>query len=253
MSDPRIAVVEKRLSGVRRILAFSSAKGGVGKTMCTVSSALALALGGRNVGILDLDMQGASAHLFLGVKPRLPEEKQGILPLPVTERVTLMSVAAFTGERGLPLRGSEISDAILELLAVTIWGPAELLLIDMPPGMGEETLDLSRLVPRLESLVVSTPSAVSVTVVERLLSLLKELRVPVAAVIANMVQEDSSPVRELARRAGVVRVVEVPQDPSVEAAIGSPDALSATMAGRSLARAMLELGYLGSEKPDRIR
>ncbi|HUI72860.1 MAG TPA: P-loop NTPase [Spirochaetia bacterium] len=244
MSDPRIAVVAKRLSGIRRVLAFSSAKGGVGKTMCTVISALALARGGRHVGVLDLDMQGASAHLFLGVTPRLPEEKQGILPLPVVDRVTLMSVAAFTGERGLPLRGAEISDAILELLAVTIWGPAELLLIDMPPGMGEEILDLSRLVPRLEALVVSTPAVVSVTVVERLLSVLKELRVPVPAVVANMVQADSRPVRDLARRAGVARVVEVPQDPLLESAVGAPDALAASAAGRSLAKGMLELGYL---------
>ncbi len=244
MSDPRAAVVGKRLAGVKRVIAFSSAKGGVGKTMCTVVSALALARGGRHVGILDLDMQGASAHLFLGIKPRLPEEKEGILPLPVAHGVSLMSVAPFTGERGLPLRGAEISDAILELLAVTIWGPAELLLIDMPPGMGEEILDLSRLVPRLEALVVSTPAAVSISVVERLLSMLKELRVPVPAVIANMVQESAGPVRDLAGRAGVARVFEVPLDPSIEAAVGNPVALANSAAGRALTTALVSLGLL---------
>ncbi|MGA2615539.1 MAG: P-loop NTPase [Spirochaetia bacterium] len=243
MSDPRGAVVAKRLAGIRRVIAFSSAKGGVGKTMCTVVSALALAGGGQRVGILDLDMQGASAHLFLGIRPRLPEEKEGILPLPVTDGVSLMSVAPFTGERGLPLRGAEISDAILELLAVTIWGPAGLLLIDMPPGMGEEILDLARLVPRLETLVVSTPSAVSVSVVERLLSVLKELRVTVPAVIANMVQDNAGGVKDLARRAGVGRVFEVPQDPSIETALGNPGALVSSPAGKALREAMLSLGY----------
>ncbi|MGO9412287.1 MAG: P-loop NTPase [Spirochaetia bacterium] len=244
MSDPRPAVVAKRLSNVRRVIAFSSAKGGVGKTMCTVVSALALARGGRRVGILDLDMQGASAHLFLGLKPRLPQEDHGILPLAVAEGVSLMSVAVFTGERGLPLRGSEVSDAILELLAVTMWGDAEILLVDMPPGMGEEILDISRMVPRLETLVVSTPAAVSVSVVERLLSVLKELRVPVPALIANMVQEDAGPVRELARRTGVERVVEVPVDQGLEKAVGNPEALASSRAGRAVAKALAELGYL---------
>jgi len=244
LTDPRTAVVAKRLAGIQRVIAFSSAKGGVGKTMCTVVSALVLARGGRRVGILDLDMQGASAHLFLGTRPRLPEEKHGILPLPVADGVSLMSVAPFTGERGLLLRGAEVSDAILELLAVTMWGPAELLLIDMPPGMGEEILDLSRLVPRLEALVVSTPAVVSVSVVERLLSVLRELHVSVPAVIANMVQGDTGRVRDLARRAGVARVVEVPHDPSIEAAIGSADALASSAAGIALEKAMASLGYL---------
>jgi ATP-binding protein involved in chromosome partitioning len=242
--DPRAAVVGKRLAGITRVVAFSSAKGGVGKTMCTVTSALAAAQAGRRVGILDLDMQGASAHLFLGARPRLPEENQGILPLPVTDGLSLMSVAPFTAERGLPLRGAEVSDAILELLAVTVWGSTELLFIDMPPGMAEEMLDLARLVPRLETLVVSTPGLVSVSVVERLLSVLKELRVSVPAVIANMVQEDGRPVKELARRAGVAQVFEVPLDASVEAAIGNPARLTSCPAGKALTRAMQGLGYL---------
>jgi ATP-binding protein involved in chromosome partitioning len=244
VTDLRAAVVGKRLAGIRRVIAFSSAKGGVGKTMCTVVSALALARAGRQVGILDLDMQGASAHLFLGIQPHLPEEKEGILPLAVTDGVSLMSVAPFTGERGLPLRGAEISDAILELLAITLWGPAEFLLIDMPPGIGEEILDLSRLVPRMETLVVSTTETVSVSVVQRLLLILKELRVPVPALIANSVQGSAGSVRELARRSGVKLVFEVPHDPAIEAAIGNPEALATSAAGDALRMAMVSLGYL---------
>ncbi|HVP18206.1 MAG TPA: P-loop NTPase [Spirochaetia bacterium] len=244
MSDPRPAVVGKRLAGIRHIVAFSSAKGGVGKTMCTVASALVLARGGRRIGILDIDTQGASAHLFLGIQPRLPEEKEGILPLRVVDGVSLMSVAPFTGERGLPLRGPEVTDAILELLAVTVWEGTEMLLIDTPPGMGEEILDLARLVPRLQALVVSTPAAVSVKVVERLLSVLKELGVSVPGLIANMVDGDAGPVRDLALRTGVGMVAEVPLDPSVEKAIGNPRELAAGRAGQALDQAMRRLGYL---------
>jgi Mrp family chromosome partitioning ATPase len=102
-----------------------------------------------------------------------------------------MSAAAFAGNRALALRGPEVSDAILELLAVTLWGKLDYLLIDMPPGIGEEILDLARLIPTMEALVISTPSAASTSVVERLLSFLAEMKVVVAGVIANMVRGEA--------------------------------------------------------------
>lgn len=248
MTDPRAAVVGKRLAETGKVVAFCSAKGGVGKTLCTVVSGLALAAAGRRVGILDLDTQGASAHVFLGISPRFPEEKEGILPLTVTEGLTLMSVAPFTGERGLPLRGPEVSDAILELLAVTRWGRADFLLIDMPPGIGEEILDLARLVPRLQALVISTPSVVSVSVVERLLSVLQEIRVAVPGLIANMVDGDAGPVRSLARKYSVPLAGEVPMERGIEAAVGSPGKLRSSAAGAALRAAMSSLGYIGDRQ-----
>lgn len=238
MSDPRGAVVAKRLSGIGRIVGFCSAKGGVGKTMCTTVAGLLLARSGRTVGMLDLDLQGASVHVFLGMTPALPEEKEGILPLPVERNLSLMSAAAFTGERALALRGPEVSDAILELLAVTQWGSLDYLLIDMPPGIAEEVLDLVRLVPRLQAVAVSTPAAASVAVVERLLGVLRELRVPVPGVIANMVRGDSGPVRDLARRFGLPFAGEVPFDPGFEAAVGRPASLAGTQAAEALGRAL---------------
>jgi ATP-binding protein involved in chromosome partitioning len=241
--DPRGAVVEKRLSGVRKVAGFCSAKGGVGKTMCTAVAGAALASTGRRVGILDLDLQGASAHLFLGVTPRLPQEKEGILPLPVTENLSLMSVAAFSGEHAMALRGPEVSDAIRELLAVTQWGELDFLLIDMPPGIGEEVLDLARLIPRMESIVVSTPSAVSIAVVERLLAVLAEMGARVPGVIANMVRDDATGVRELARRCGVPFAGEVAWEPGMEKAMASPARLAATGSARSLLQALSAMRY----------
>ena len=237
-ADYRAAVIGKRLSGIGRVAGFCSAKGGVGKTMCTTAAGSALARKGRRVGILDLDMQGASAHVFLGVAPRLPSEKEGILPLPAAENLWLMTVAAFTGERALALRGPEVSDALLELLAVTQWGSLDYLFIDMPPGIGEEVLDLARLVPRLEAIVVSTGSAVSVAVVRRLLSILGEMHVAVPGVIANMVRGDAAAVREMARVAGVVFAGEVPFDPEIEDAVGAPSRLAGSAAASALLRAL---------------
>jgi ATP-binding protein involved in chromosome partitioning len=114
MTDPRPAGVVRRLSGAGRIVAFCSAKGGVGKSFCAVVSALAMASAGRRVGLLDLDLQGASTHLFLGARLGLPAEEDGILPVEVMPNLLTMSAVLFTGERALALRGPEISNAILE-------------------------------------------------------------------------------------------------------------------------------------------
>jgi ATP-binding protein involved in chromosome partitioning len=244
LMDPRTAVVEKRLLRVRRIAGFCSAKGGVGKTMCTAVAAAALAGTGRRVGVLDLDLQGASTHLFLGVTPHLPQEKEGILPLPVVGNLSLMSVTAFTGERAMALRGAEVSDAIRELLAVTQWGDLDYLLVDMPPGIGEEVLDLARLIPRMESIVISTPSRVSIAVVERLLAVLSEMGVRVPGVIANMVRGDAEGVREMSRRCGVPFGGEVPWEPEIERAAGDSARLAATGAAAALLRALAAMGYL---------
>jgi len=243
MIDPRSSVVRRRLAGIGRISAFCSAKGGVGKTLCTVVAGLVLAGRGKRVGILDLDLQGSTAHLFLGVPPRLPEEEKGILPLAVTDNLNLMSAAVFAGNRALALRGPEVSDAILELLAVTQWGAPDFLLIDMPPGIGEEVMDLARLVPGMEAFVVSTPSAASIAVVERLLGFLVEMKLPVAGMIANMVRGDSASVRELAARFTVPFAGEVAFEPDLERALGSPLLLAGSRAAAALRAALEEVGW----------
>ncbi len=241
MIDPREAGVQRQLAGVRRIIAFCSAKGGVGKSFCAVGAGLALARAGRSVGLLDLDLAAASAHLFLGADMRLPEEERGILPLPVVPGLALMSAAAFTRERPLALRGSEVSDAILELLCVTRWGARDALLIDMPPGIGEQILDLAGLVPRLEAVVVSTPSVVSLRVVERLLAALERMRVPVIGVLANMTRGDGDGVRRMAQRRAVPFAGDVPHDPGVESALGDPAALGGLQAVRAIGEALVAI------------
>jgi ATP-binding protein involved in chromosome partitioning len=236
--DPRQAGIHRRLAGVRRVIAFCSAKGGVGKSFCAAGAGLALARAGRTVGLLDLDLSAASAHLFLGVEMRLPEEDRGILPLPCVPGLALMSAAAFTRERALALRGSEVSDAVLELLCVTQWGERDALLVDLPPGIGEEVLDLAGLVPQLETIVVSTPSMVSTRVVERLLAALEQMRVPVLGVLANMCRGDGDAVRRMAERRGVRFAGEIPHDPGVEPALGDPAALGGLPAVRAIGEAL---------------
>ena len=243
MIDPRPVGAARQLAPISRIAAFCSAKGGVGKSFCAAAAGLFLARAGRSVGLLDLDLASSAAHIFLGVPLRLPREDRGILPLPVVPGLSLMSAAVFTRERGLALRGADVSDAVLELLCVTRWSGIDILLIDMPPGIGEEVLDLARIVPRLEAIVVSSPSAVSVRVVDRLLGVLDTLRVPITGVLANMVVKGGSAagVHAMARSHGVAACAEVPWDAGAEAAIGDPQALSGLAAARSVGGAVLSM------------
>jgi ATP-binding protein involved in chromosome partitioning len=231
MIDPRPAILRRRLAPVRRILAFASAKGGVGKSVCAALSALALAATGHRTGLLDLDFQGASAHLLLGAELRFPEEAGGIKPLKLRENLDFMSFAAFSRERAVPLRGAETSEALRELLAITIWDPLELLLLDLPPGMGDTLLDLLRLLERTEFLVVATPSPLALSVVERLLELLRELRLPLLGLIENMARPPGasetsgvSPVAELAARYRAPLLGSIPYLPDIEGLLadGSP-------------------------------
>lgn len=238
MIDPRPEVIGRRLSPVRRIVAFSSAKGGVGKSVCSVLSALALRRAGCRVGLLDLDFQGASLHLLLCAEPAFPEEKGGIRPLRA-RGLDFMSFAAFSRESAVPLRGAEVSQALLEMLAVTIWEPLDFLLLDMPPGIGDELLDVLRLLPRTEFAVVATPSALALQVVERLLALLEELRLPVRGVIENMARGGAggtAAARGAAQAGPTVEAVagrhrlpvlgSVPYLPEIEALLASTDQLA---------------------------
>lgn len=228
MIDPRLAVIHRRTARIGRILVFSSAKGGVGKSVCAVLSALALAASGHRTGLLDLDFQGASAHLLLGARLSLPEEDSGIKPLRLRDSLDFMSFAAFSGEQAVPLRGRDVTEAMIELLAVTVWGPLDFLLIDMPPGIADELLDIIRLLERPEFVVVSTPSGVVVRVVERLLGMLRELNVSLLGVIENMAidhRRQGGSVAELAVRYRAPLLGSLPFLPDLERILAGADPL----------------------------
>jgi len=186
--DPRPAVVERRLRGVRRVLAVTGGKGGIGKTSVAVGLALSLRGEGRRVGLLDLDLWGPSDHVVLGV-PRPGFREDGGLVPDVVAGLTFMSIASTVGERPALLRGEDISNAILELLAITIWGELDVLMVDMPPGFGDTLLDAARYLPRAEYVVVTTPSELTVATTRKMLELLRRLELPVLGLVENLRRE----------------------------------------------------------------
>lgn len=234
MIDPRTSVINQRLAGIRRIVAVSSGKGGVGKSMVATALALSLTKEGCRVGLFDLDFTGPSTHIILGVPSNLqPKEDKGIVP-PTFEGLAYMSLVYFVGDNPAPLRGADVSNALIELLSVTQWGELDFLIIDMPPGIGDAVLDLVRLVERIEFLIVTTQSLLAFEVVKKQVSLLCELKVPIIGLVENMKLDKTNCVQVETEKLGLKYLGAIPFDPQVETAIGNPTKLMETAVGKAM-------------------
>jgi len=226
--EPRTSVIFKRIKEVKRIIAVASGKGGVGKSMIATNLALSLMQKGKTVGLLDLDLYGPSSHIILGVIPSgFPEENNGIIPFDVSG-LKFMSIVYFTQDKPGAFRGGDITNIIIELLAITQWKDLEYLIIDMPPGIGDEILDILSYIPQAEFLVVTTPSKVAMGAVEKLLKILKEFDADILGVTENMKQNSSSYVHDILMEMDVEYLGAIRFDQTVEDAIGKPDQFSST-------------------------
>ncbi len=220
MIDPRTSVIEERLRGIGRIIAVSSGKGGVGKSLVATTLALTLVRKGYKVGLFDLDFTSPSTHIILGAKDAKPKEDKGLLP-PMVNGLEYMSLIYYTGDQPAPLRGMDASNALIELLAVTRWGELDFLVIDMPPGIGDAMLDLIRLVPNTEFLIVTTPSQLAFETVKKLVTLLKEMKTQILGIVENMKMDSADSMRVKAEELNITFLGEIQYDPTVEKAIGN--------------------------------
>ena len=226
--DPRLSIIDKRLSKIGKIIAVASGKGGVGKSLVASSLALNLSMKKFKVGLLDLDLYGPSSHVILGVSDfSFPEEEKGILPHKV-DNINFMSIVYFTGDKPAPLRGMDITNIIIEILAITQWGELDYLVIDMPPGIGDETLDVIKLVKNSKFLVVTTPSKVALGAVRKLLLILKELKIPIIGIIENMTMTRSPFVNSEICQMKLPYLGSISFDHKLENSIGKPDNLMST-------------------------
>lgn len=218
--DARISVIEKRLKKIKKIISVASGKGGVGKSLVASTLALNLSKKGYKIGLLDLDLYGPSAHIILGVDDfEFPEEEKGIKPYKIDD-LNFMSIVYFTEDKPAPFKGDDISNIIIELLAITQWGELDFLIIDMPPGIGDEILDTIKYIKKSEFLVVSTSSKVSMGAVSKLLKILKELNIPVLGVIENMKYDDSDYIKKRTQDIGFRYLGNIGFDKKLEEGIG---------------------------------
>lgn len=235
MKDPRLSVIKKRLKNIGKIIAVSGGKGGIGKSVTSSLISIALSKKGYNVGLLDLDLTSPSDHVVLGIKDATPTEKEGIVP-PTVNGVQFMSVVFYTNEDPAPLRGEEVSNAIKEILCITRWNNLDFLIIDMPPGIGDELFDTIELFQGAEFLLLSTSSKIVFETVKKLLLLLQELNVPLLGIVENMKHYDNGYIKNMCRRYSVPFLGEVWFDKNFENAVGNIDKIMDTQLFKDIER-----------------
>ncbi len=174
-------------SGVQRILAIGSGKGGVGKSTVSSNLAVALARACRKVGLLDADIYGPSQPRMMGVskKPSSPDGKT-IIPLKA-HGVTMMSIGLMVDpDRAVVWRGPMLMGALQQMLGQVEWGELDVLLVDLPPGTGDVQLTLCTKSEVTGAIVVSTPQDVALLDARKALNMFDTLKIPVLGLIENM-------------------------------------------------------------------
>ncbi|NNJ68843.1 MAG: Mrp/NBP35 family ATP-binding protein [Boseongicola sp.] len=176
-----------KVSGVDRIIAVGSGKGGVGKSTVSSNLAVALAKQGRRVGLLDADIYGPSQPQMMGInkRPASPDGKT-IIPLQ-SHGVTLMSIG-FMMEDGKAVvwRGPMLMGALQQMLGQVQWGELDVLIVDLPPGTGDVQLTLCQRTELTGAIVVSTPQDVALLDARKALDMFSTLNTPVLGLIENM-------------------------------------------------------------------
>ena len=177
----------QRISGIDRILAVASGKGGVGKSTVASNLAVALARKGRRVGLLDADIYGPSQPKMMGVSKRPSSPDGKIIEPLVAHGVTMMSIGLMLKEdEAVVWRGPMLMGALQQLLGQVAWGRLDVLIIDLPPGTGDVQLTLCQRTHLTGALVVSTPQDVALLDARKALDMFAKLKTPVLGLIENM-------------------------------------------------------------------
>jgi len=171
---------------VKRTVAVSSGKGGVGKSTIAVNLALALKRQGHAVGLVDVDVYGPDVPLMMGTKGKPGMFENKIIPVEA-HGIKIMSIGLLVDEReALVWRGPMIHSAVQQFLRDVMWGPLDFLVFDMPPGTGDAQLSLSQVVPLGGVVMVTTPQDVALLDVRKALAMFRKLNVPILGLVENM-------------------------------------------------------------------
>lgn len=184
--------VEETLRNVRHKIAIISGKGGVGKSMVATMLSLSLATKYKGlVGLLDADITGPSIPKMLGIEGERPEVYDNMIsPIFTKHGIKVVSIDFFLESKETPViwRGPLKSRAIIQFLSQVEWGELEYLIIDLPPGTGDEALTVAQTMNKIidGAIIVTIPSMVSKMVVKKAVSFCRELGIPVIGIIENM-------------------------------------------------------------------
>jgi len=178
---------QNKVSGVKKIIAIASGKGGVGKSTCSVNLACALTHLGAKVGLLDCDIYGPSIPLMMGVHEKPTVSAAERLVPPSNHGVKVMSIGLLvTDDQPVIWRGPMITKTIQQFLLAVEWGELGFLLVDLPPGTGDAQLSLCQTVPLDGGVIISTPQEASLGVVRKGIAMFRKVNVPILGIVENM-------------------------------------------------------------------
>ncbi len=181
--------IKKNLASIKHCIAIVSGKGGVGKSTVTAGIALELAKSGYRVGVLDADVSGPNIPHLLDVESKkMTGDANGLLPVEAAHGIKVASVEFLIMASDSPVvwRGPMRSSLVNQFLADVQWGPLDYLLVDLPPGTGDEPLSIMQTIPLSGLVVVSTPSNLSILDVSKIVNMAKMLNARILGVVENM-------------------------------------------------------------------
>ncbi|TKX57153.1 chromosome partitioning protein ParA [Halorubrum sp. SS7] len=265
IESPERSRVEGELSpeGVEHVLAVAGAKGGAGKSTVTIALARALRDAGLDVGVFNADFQAPDLTEYLGASDPVVSTPTGRPSPAYADGMRIVSIDLVSGDRPTAWRGAMTHDALADLLGEAVWGDLDVLLVDLPPGVGDVAHTVFSRVPVDGAVVVTTPSDVSVRNVTRTVGLLDAREVPVAAVVANKVRAgdavdddggaagDRDPADLVAEATGDPPLVSLPFDGALRDPAGFAfDALGEATAGGLDDLRSAVTGFLDEAGPD---
>jgi Mrp family chromosome partitioning ATPase len=181
---------QKAAIDVKHVVMVLSGKGGVGKSTVSVNLAYALSNHGFRVGLLDLDMHGPNIPKMLGIEDhKLGVVGESIEPVRVTGSLSVISMAFLLPDTSTPIiwRGPMKMAAIQQFLSEVNWGPLDYLVVDLPPGTGDEALTIAQLAPNVRgAVIVTTPQDVATLDARKSAKFIEKLGLPVIGIVENM-------------------------------------------------------------------
>ncbi len=235
--------IGQQLAGVRHKIIVLSGKGGVGKSSVAVNLACALAKQGKTVGLLDADLHGPTIPTMLGLleanKSPDADENGKIVPIKTDWGVKAISLGLFlpSSDEAVIWRGPMKMGAIKQFLRDVVWGQLDYLIIDCPPGTGDEPLSLVQLIPNPDgAIIVTSPQESALAAVRKSITFTKKVNLNVIGIVENFAgyvcphcNEISYPFgqgggEELAGYAGIELIASIPlfHDMAIEADKGIP-------------------------------
>lgn len=179
----------RTLRQIRHKILVMSGKGGVGKSSVAVALALSLARRGHKVGLMDVDIHGPNVLRMLGLKEAFDlEHAQFNLPPDLFDRLKVISVEAVMKNREMAViwRGPLKHQLIRQFLTEVHWGELDYLVIDAPPGTGDEPMSVAQTIPEALALVVTTPQEISLADVRKSINFCQKVGLTVLGIVENM-------------------------------------------------------------------